>query len=97
MSIEKLPIIEESVFFVHRDRIISKNAYSSFMENVYNYLKEKNNYLWKIIEGEARIAEEKGENGEQIRRVAYTVLTLIDDQLKHNNINIDSILNNNKL
>lgn len=77
MTLDELPIVSIETLEAHSARLRNEKEFMGFVGGTFNYLLTKNPALYSIIEAEA------GDNPDptHVRRVAYTVLTLVNDQL----------------
>ncbi|MBW2992836.1 hypothetical protein KY345_06495 [Candidatus Woesearchaeota archaeon] len=85
MSLDQLPVVSEDALLAHIKRIENNESYSNFMSESYEHLRTKNPNLWKIIEGHALGSPEE----EKIRRTAYTLLHVLNDQIYSENMERD--------
>jgi len=78
MALEELPEVSVGIYQAHKSRIATPEEYKNFIINTANDLFKKNNMLYNYIEVEAS----HNTDPEQVIRVAYTVLNLINDKLE---------------
>lgn len=77
MTLEELPIVSEETFEAHWARLRSSERYAEFIKETVGYLLKYNLSLARYLASESQGSSDP----EGILRTAYTVLSLINEQL----------------